>query len=417
MSFKDVRDLSEHLKHLDYPNDFSISPLCSVYGSIGNFKIVAHILQWLAERFESDAILLGGTDNEMERILLIRSAVEFFVTKVGIKLNPRKLYACTTGAATELLKLTTLLLNAPTEIEKEEDVLSSTNIDLGDKVDDLRRVRELASELTNKGALVYDLLAKEVINKETRNLQASRPLELSNVEKYLKNSIFSLNQKLGSSKSALETSKTEKNAVSSKLERKTADLERSKQRLDALQKIRPAFLEEFERLEGELKTLYEQYFVRIRCLDALRVQIASRVKVPQTPMPIAKPAENSMTFLPDGLLDSDEDGLDNEEAERRIIDEKRDLKDELTGAGEPRAHTRLRVRTAVGRTDRRFVGSMLAGSDLDSSLGSDDESDSEINLVDDLDDEDDDSAANNLLMAGESTNKPMKSSILSDEDF
>lgn len=171
-------------------------------------------------------------------------------------------------------------------------------------------------------------------------------MELSNVEKYLKNSIFSLNQKLNSSKSSLETSKTEKTAVSAKLERKMADLERSKQRLDALQKIRPAFLEEFERLEGELKGLYEQYFIRVRCLDALRVQIASRVKVPQTPMPIAKPSENSMTFLPDGLIDSDDDGMDNDDIERRIIDEKRDLKDEMVGASEPRANTRLRVRTA-----------------------------------------------------------------------
>lgn len=92
----------------------------------------------MAERFESDAILLGGTENEMERILLIRSAVEFFVTKVGIKLNPRKLYACTTGAATELLKLTMLLLNAPTEVNKEEDLFGSTNIDLGDKVGGVR---------------------------------------------------------------------------------------------------------------------------------------------------------------------------------------------------------------------------------------------------------------------------------------
>lgn len=155
-----------------------------------------------------------------------------------------------------------------------------------------------------------------------------------------------MNQKLSSSKSSLETSKTEKNAISAKLERKAADLERSKQRLDALQKIRPAFLEEFERLELELKGLYEQYFIRVRCLDALRVQIASRVKVPQTPMPIAKPAENSMTFLPDGLIDSDEDGMDNEDVERRIIDEKRDLKDETGGVSEPRANTRLRVRTA-----------------------------------------------------------------------
>lgn len=59
---------------------------------------------------------------------------------------------------------------------------------------------------------------------------------------------------------------------------------------------------------------------------------------------------------------------------------------------------------------------MLAGSDLDSSLGTDDESDSEINLVDDLDDEEDDSVANNIT--GESSNKPIKSShLLSDEDF
>lgn len=76
----------------------------------------------------------------------------------------------------------------------------------------------------------------------------------------------------------------------------------------------------------------------------------------------------------------------------------------------------ITVLISVGRTDRRFVGSMLAGSDLDSSLGSDDESDSEINLVDDLDDEDDDSVANNL-MVGEPTNKTVKSSLLSDEDF
>lgn len=192
----------------------------------------------------------------------------------------------------------------------------------------------------------YSFNNKTCFEQETRNLQASRPLELANVEKYLKNSIFSMNQKLNSSKSTLESSKTEKNAVSAKLDRKTADLERSKQRLDALQKIRPAFLEEFERLEGELKGLFEQYFIRVRCLDALRVQIASRVKVPQTPMPIAKPAENSMTFLPDGLIDSDEDGLDNDDVERRIIDEKRDLKDEMNGAVEPRANTRLRVRTA-----------------------------------------------------------------------
>lgn len=76
------------------------------------------------------------------------------------------------------------------------------------------------------------------LNQETRNLQASRPLELSSVEKYMKNAIMSINQKLQLSKSQLEALKTEKNAVASKLERKTNDLDRMRQRLEALQKIR-----------------------------------------------------------------------------------------------------------------------------------------------------------------------------------
>lgn len=33
------------------------------------------------------------------------------------------------------------------------------------QIDDLRRARELSSELTNTGASLYDLLAKELLNK------------------------------------------------------------------------------------------------------------------------------------------------------------------------------------------------------------------------------------------------------------
>lgn len=47
-----------------------------------------------------------------------------------------------------------------------------------------------------------------------------------------------MTQKLQLGKSQLETSKTERNALNAKLERKTAELERVRQRLEALQKIR-----------------------------------------------------------------------------------------------------------------------------------------------------------------------------------
>lgn len=61
-----------------------------------------------------------------------------------------------------------------------------------------------------------------------------------------------------------------------------------------------------------MKTLFDQYFLRVRCLDALRAQVAARIKMPtQVEMPsIAKATAEpptSMTFLPDELMDSDSD--------------------------------------------------------------------------------------------------------------
>lgn len=131
--------MAEHLKQLDYPNKFTISSIYTPYGSSASFQVVADILQWLTGRLEPGTNLPGGTANEQERILLVRSAAEFFVTKSNIKLNPRKLYASSTSTASELLKVTTLLINAPIEIDTEDEPAPiSSNIDLGDKVSTCR---------------------------------------------------------------------------------------------------------------------------------------------------------------------------------------------------------------------------------------------------------------------------------------
>lgn len=81
------------------------------------------------------------------------------------------------------------------------------------------------------------------------------------------------------------------------------------------------------------------------------MQVASRVKLPtQVQLPVAKPTENSMTFLPDGLIDSDEELIDGDNDDLKFRDEKREQRDDAINVGElgaePRAATRLRVRTA-----------------------------------------------------------------------
>lgn len=101
-----------------------------------------------------------------------------------------------------------------------------------------QRGRELSSELIQIGATLHDLLGKETENQKKRNLQAGRQMESSNAEKILTGVIASASNKLSADKVQLEKALLEKQAMVAKVERKKTDLERLKQRLDTLQKIR-----------------------------------------------------------------------------------------------------------------------------------------------------------------------------------
>lgn len=134
----------------------------------------------------------------------------------------------------------------------------------------------------------------------------------------------------------------------------------------------------------------------------------------QTVIAITKSSDASMTLLPDGLLDSDEEALADNAAEDELkIKAALAAAEHREDANEQRVATRLRVRTAATRDDRRFVGNMMGGSDLDSSLGSD-ETDSEIDLGEDLGSDDDESLSK---LTGGGDTKPKAIEHHSDEDF
>lgn len=84
-------------------------------------------------------------------------------------------------------------------------------------------------------------MGKENDNQEKRNLQVGRQMESSNVNRILSNVISSANAKLASDKALLDAALMERQAVTSKIDRKKAELERHKTRLDTLQKIRFVF--------------------------------------------------------------------------------------------------------------------------------------------------------------------------------
>ena len=402
--------------------------LSTNFGCLASFYIVAEVLQWLAGLLEPGTILPGGITSKEERVLLIRSATEFFVTKSAIKLNPRKLYAASAVTAGELQKITRLLItpNSTDDNQEEDDHYRSLNqVDIGDKMDDLRRARELSSDLTQRGATLHDLLLKEMRNKEARLAQANRPMELASVERTLKNAVASSQIKLQGNRAQLENARVELNALNSKLQRKKAELERTKQRLEALQKIRPAHMQEFEEHEKELKNLFQQYFLRLHVRDALRAQFETRTKrsTPLSSPLLQKPAENSMPFIPEGLLADDDEDLDDDEAqldnnfsmEHNGLNNKRD--DEMAtknpNAKRPgTATSRIRPTTGRGRTSTIKTNDKTKADRLDlegdSSFGS---SDSDLDMADILG-----MSANGIAGAGLANDMNHMNGLADDDD-
>lgn len=291
--------------------------------------MVAEILKWLINRLEPGGNSsypytyneAGSNDDlhtETERVAFIRTVTEVLIVKCGVKINPRKLYSCSFAAAKELLKVTILLINAPQNLNEnnentdDDDTNLESSIDFTEsRVNDLRKARELSSELTNHGAILYDLLKKETTNKATRNSHASRTIELSTIERTLKSSISVLEGNVKAAKDKLEQIKSDKKNIENKVERKVSELERSRNRLEALKKVRPAYLDEFTKYEDELRQLFSQYIVRARCVDALKAQLnATSIRTPSpNNISVLRPMDTSISaILNDDMLDdSDED--------------------------------------------------------------------------------------------------------------
>lgn len=164
---------------------------------------------------------------------------------------------------------------------------------------------------TGHGVNMYDLISKETINKDAR-LQFSKPLELSVVEKLLKHSISNLRNQISNGKSTIDSQEKDKSNLESKIQRKQSELERTSHRLATLQKIRPAYLEEFEKLEEQMKDLYGQYTMRIRCYDALKGMLSNNSNnSPTSYSPIQKAHDTSIPILPEEGLTDDEDEPDS----------------------------------------------------------------------------------------------------------
>uniref|UniRef100_A0A4W2BMQ0 Clusterin associated protein 1 n=1 Tax=Bos indicus x Bos taurus TaxID=30522 RepID=A0A4W2BMQ0_BOBOX len=281
MSFRDLRNFTEMMRALGYPRHISMENFRTP-----NFGLVSEVLLWLVKRYEPQNDIPSDVETEQDRVFFIKAIAQFMATKAHIKLNTKKLYQADGYAVKELLKITSVLYNAMKTkgmegSKRAEEDVSKFKFDLGSKIADLKAARQLASEITSKGASLYDLLGKEVELRELRTEAVARPLEINETEKVMRIAIKDILAQVQKTKDLLNNVASDEANLEAKIEKRKLELERNRKRLQTLQSVRPAFMDEYEKIEEELQKQYEIYLEKFRNLAYLEQQLEDHHRMEQ----------------------------------------------------------------------------------------------------------------------------------------
>uniref|UniRef100_A0A8C0X7I1 Clusterin-associated protein 1 n=1 Tax=Castor canadensis TaxID=51338 RepID=A0A8C0X7I1_CASCN len=380
MSFRDLRNFTEMMRALGYPRHISMENFRTP-----NFGLVSEVLLWLVKRYEPQTDIPSDVDTEQDRVFFIKAIAQFMATKAHIKLNTKKLYQADGYAVKELLKITSVLYNAMKTKGMEgskvgEEDIGKFKFDLSSKIADLKAARQLASEITAKGATLYDLLGKEVELRELRTEAIARPLEINETEKVMRVAIKEILAQVQKTKDLLNNVASDEANLEAKIEKRKVDLERNRKRLQTLQSVRPAFMDEYEKIEEELQKHYDIYLEKFRNLAYLEQQLEDHHRMEQERF---EEAENTLRLMQNKLKEEEKRLLKSGSNDDSDIDIQEDDEDSELESRLSKPRTAMEV-LMQGRPSKRVVGTMQGGDSDDD----EDSEDSEIDLEDDEEDDD-----------------------------
>lgn len=156
MSFRELRNFTEILRALGYHRNISMENFRDP-----NFELVAEILYWFAMRYDPNADISDDIDEKEDRVKFIKQVCQLFAAKARITLNPKRLYEAQGLAVKEMLKIAEMMYKAMKSTEAfEEDETNTQMMDFNtsSKLHNLKAARQLATEITESGAKLFDML-------------------------------------------------------------------------------------------------------------------------------------------------------------------------------------------------------------------------------------------------------------------
>jgi len=281
MSYRELRNFCEIMRSLGYPRLISMENF-----RVPNFELVADILYWFVQRYDPHSDISDNIDEEKDRVEFIKSISQLFASKARIKLNASKLYEANGYAVRELLKIATMLYKAMNASGTEAGALDdegSVDFNLSSKIHNIKAARALASEITESGGKLFDFLNKEgdlrqargkaleFLDSISRNLDSNT--EQDYIEKCIRELIQTQNDTVTEMEQMVSNLKDHEKGLEDKIKKRSAELERAEQRLKGIENVRPAFMDEYEKLEKDLERLYLIYVEKFRNLDYLENEL------------------------------------------------------------------------------------------------------------------------------------------------
>ncbi|XP_077841651.1 clusterin-associated protein 1 isoform X8 [Macaca mulatta] len=299
MSFRDLRNFTEMMRALGYPRHISMENFRTP-----NFGLVSEVLLWLVKRYEPQTDIPPDVDTEQDRVFFIKAIAQFMIA-------------------------------------------------------DLKAARQLASEITSKGASLYDLLGMEVELREMRTEAIARPLEINETEKVMRIAIKEILTQVQKTKDLLNNVASDEANLEAKIEKRKLELERNRKRLETLQSVRPCFMDEYEKTEEELQKQYDIYLEKFQNLTYLEQQLEEHHRMEQERFEEAK---NTLCLIQNKLKEEEKRLLKSGSNDDSDVDIQEDDESdsELEERRLPKPRTAMEV-LMQGRPGKRIVGTMQGG--------------------------------------------------------
>ena len=285
MSFLELRCLSETLRAVGFPRLLSLESFRQP-----NFPLAAEVLRWLVSRLHPEAAVPIDLGSESGRLAFLSAALHAAQARTQVALRARALYAGDGRAARELLRLARVLLAAARAAEgpapPPAPPFEAPPGQAAGRPSEVAAVRAQAAAVAARsrelgallhaeptagaareaaGALLESLVAEDEAGA-LRGGEAEGVRVLRGALALALDEAAALDERVGALRD-------DEDSIAADVQHREAELARSRRRLDSLAAIRPAFMDEHDRLELEMADEHSAYVTKARNLDFLLAQL------------------------------------------------------------------------------------------------------------------------------------------------